>query len=275
MGLGIRDIIGRSLYRTFQPNGLLLIAAMAIAYLVFQVGLSSLLLPVIEDLVDQLVAEYPEVFESAGEPTTDLPLAFELPAALAMGLSVVGSVLTVVVLGVAVRVFATETTESIPRELVTENFVWMAINLLIGTVVFTVGWAIGLSLFLVPGIVIFVLLIYYLPAIVVENRSFIDGMARSWSLTAGQRVDVFLLFLAVFLLTFAASFAVLLVNGFFILIHPLIGEVVNLIANAIMSIFFAAVVALSFNDLAPDRPPSTDDEDPFDEFIPADRNVQW
>lgn len=276
MGLGTRDVIGRSLYRTFRPNGLLLVLGVVIANLVFQVGLSSLLLDAIRGVWDDLVATYPELFEAGEDPASTLPLALEIPSSVALALLVLGFVFSILVLGVAVRVFSTENTETIPRELVVEDLAWMGVNLIVGTVVFFLLWSVGLALFVVPGIVLFVLLIYYLPAVAVEGRSFIDAMSRSWRVTRGNRLGVFVLFLAFFVLWFLTTLVVLILNGFAILIHPLVAELVTQVANGILTVVFAAIVAISFDELVPkgtDR--DEDEEDPFEEFIPADRNVQW
>lgn len=276
MGLGTRDIIGRGLYRTFRPNGLLLVAGVVVANVVFQIGISSLTLEMTRSLWDELVETYPDLFESSEDPASLLPLAFDLPDAVAIGLLLVGFLLTVILLGVAVRVFATDNTDSIPRNLLVRDLGWMAVNISVGTLLFLVVWVTGLALFLVPGIILYVLLIYYLPAIAIENRSFVGAMARSWRITRGNRLAVFVLFLAFFALWFGVTLVVLVLNGFVVLVHPLAAELVNQVANAALTVLFAAIVAISFNELVPKRAGDTDgDDDPFEEFIPADRNVQW
>ncbi|MFP4591145.1 MAG: hypothetical protein ACLFM8_06760 [Halobacteriales archaeon] len=275
MGIRTRAILGEGLYRTFRPNGLVLVAALVVAGVVMQVGLSSLLLEAVTDVWDDILQTYPEVFEGTETPDDALPLAVEMPRPLALFIFAIGLVATVLAVGVAVRVFASDRTDVVPRDLVVDDLVWMGVNLLVGTIIFAILWIVGLSLFVVPGVVAFVLLIYFVPAVAIEGRSFVDAMARSWRITRGNRLAVFVLFLAYFVFSILVTLVALVVGSFAILLHPIAAELVTQVANGFLHVLFAAVVARSFQELVPRPSAQGDDGDAFDEFIPADRNVQW
>lgn len=276
MDLNVTSALRDGLYRTFARNGLILVAAVFVANVVFQVGFTSLIHEAYLELLEEFAAQYPEFDEALVDPATVFPLAMDLPDAVSLGLLALGVVLTVSTLAVAVRVFATDATSTVPGDLVTDDIAWVTINLFVGSIVFVVLWVAGLLLVVVPGIVVYVLLVYFVAAVAVENRSFVDGMARSWRVTRGNRVRVFLLFLGYFLLTLAAGIAFGLVNTFLVLASPVLAELFSLLTNGLFVVYFAAVVAISFRQLTDgERGDGEEEGDPFDEFVPADRHAQW
>jgi hypothetical protein len=61
-----------------------------------------------------------------------------------------------------------------------------SLALVLGTVCYFVAWLIGLVFLVVPGVILMVSLVVYMPAIVVDNRSFGDALSRSHTLVWGN-----------------------------------------------------------------------------------------
>lgn len=274
MALAIRSVLADGLYRTFARNGLILIGGTFLANVVFQVGFTSLIFEEFLAIWEEFLQEYPEFGDAVTDPSEIFPLAVAMPDGLALALLVIGVVLGVVVLAVAVRIFYSDETERIPTSYVTDDIAWVTVNLFVGSLIFGLLWLLGLVLLVVPGIIVFVLLVYYIAGVAVEGRSFIDAMARSWSVTRGNRIRVFLLFFAYFVILMLAGIAFGMVTTFVAVVNPLLGELVSLATNSIVIVYFAAVVAISFRRLV-EPTPTEEEDDAFDEFIPADQHTQW
>lgn len=105
---------------------------------------------------------------------------------------VVGLVMAVVVAGV-IRTFVTDETEALPPETFTRNLLWMLVNLVIGGIVFGIVVGIGFVLLVVPGIFLLVSLVFWNVYVVVEDENFVEGFKRSWDLTGGNRLMLFVL----------------------------------------------------------------------------------
>lgn len=281
MSLNTSEILADSLYRVFSRNGLLVMAGVYLASIVGMIGISSAVFESLESLWDDLVAEEPDLEDLIGGPEDLLPLAFDLPTSVSLFLVVIAMIASFVLLAVALRVFHAGIDDTLPAELAFDNIAWVAINLFVGAIVFGFVWVVGLALFIVPGIIVFVLLIYFLAAVAIEDRNFIDAFARSVAVTRGERLSVFVLFLAVWLIAIAASIAFGIVASFFLLVSPVVGALIEQLAQAIVMVYFAAVVAESYRALTTDGPVSTDDgetddeDDPFEEFEPASQSAQW
>ncbi len=279
MSLDISKVLGESLERAFSRNGLILMAGVYLATLIGMIGFSSAMVDSLDSFWQELVAENPEFADLFDGPEELLPLALDLPSSVSLLLVLTSIVASVVLLAVAIRVFHADLRDELPAEIVFDNLAWVAVNLFVGGIIFGIFWILGLILLIIPGIVIFVFLIYYLAAIAVEDRNFIDGFARSVSVTRGQRIKVFLLFLAVFVISFAVGITFGLVGAFAHFVEPVLGELIELIAQTILTVYFAAVVAVSYQQLtAPDQSAETKadaEEDFFEEFTPASQSTQW
>lgn len=277
MSLDISDTLGDSLYRTFSRNGLVILAGVYIAGLLGNIGWSSLFADDMERFFEDVVADFPE-FEDLFDPDALVPLALDIPDGVSLLLIAVSILASIVLLAVAIRVFHAGLDDAVPTELVVDNIAWVGVNLFVGGIVFTVLWVAGLVVFIVPGIVVYVLLIYFLAAIAVEDRNFIDAFARSVAVTRGQRLQVFLLFLATFLIAIAVAFAFGIVSSILFFISPPLAELVDQFGQSLVMVYFAAVVAVSYRALtAADGPDADapDEGDPFEEFTPASEGTHW
>jgi len=277
MTLSVQKALGDALYRLFTRNGLILIASAFVVTLLYQVGFSTLLLPVYEDLWTDMIAESPEFEEFFDDPGELFPLALDIPGSGALGIVVLSAVLWLILLAVSLRVFHSDETETIRAEYVLDNMAWVVVNLFVGGIIFVFLWTLGLLFLIIPGIFIYVVLIYFIAAVAIEDRSFINGMSRSWGVTKGQRFKVFLLFLVLWLVSFGVSIAFTMIGFFLILLSPVAAELVGLIGQSLLMIYFAATVALSYRQLTEEQPVEepVEGDDPFDEFAPSDANTQW
>lgn len=275
MSLSTSKVLGDSLYRTFSRNGILVIVGVYLASLVGTIGFSSLVFDAFESLWNEIIAEEPDFADLFDGPEVFLPLAYDIPDAVALFLVAASILATVVLIAVAVRVFHAGYDRELPAEIVFDNIAWVGINLFIGGIVFGFLWLLGLIFFIIPGIIIFVLLIYFVAAIAIEDRNFVDGFARSIAVTKGHRLQVFVLFLAVFLIAIAASVAFAIVASFFFLLSPLFGELIDLVAQSVITVYVAAVIATSYRTLTQPAEELSTEDDPFEEFTPASESTEW
>lgn len=276
MGFDVTETLEVALGRLFTRNGLILLATLSILAFVGTVAQSVLLLEWLESMWDEVLELYP-VFEEEleMEPEDFVPVTVEMSTSVAIALAIVSYVGQLGVLVVAIRVFYADLRDELPAEIVFDRAAWVLVNMIVGTIVFSLLWSVGLLLLVVPGIIVFTFLIYYLAAIAVEDRNFVGAMRRSVGVTSGHRFDVFLLFLGVFLVAIAVSIASGLVSSFLTLIHPLVATAVDTLVTSAVVLYFAAVLAISYRALVetPDDP--DDEDDPFEDFTPADQKAHW
>ena len=103
--------------------------------------------------------------------------------------------------------------------------------------------AIGLVVFIIPGLYLLTIWAVTSPAIVVEDEDGISAFGRSSEMTAGERMNVFLTILVVFLLTILASLLILAIaaslsTGLLIVLAILVATVTQPIAALVASVLF-------------------------------------
>lgn len=266
MSFAIRSVLGDSLYQLFSRNGLILVTSMFFVNLIFQIGLSSLFIDMWREFWPEFVETYPEFEELFGDPDALYPLAIDMPSSLALAIVVVAILLMLIVLAVSIRVFYARDEDTIRTELIFDNIAWVTVNLFVGMVIFGILWFVGLLLLIIPGIFIYVSLIYFIAVVSVEDRSFIDGFSRSWALVRGLRFKVFLLFLSVFLISLVAAISFAMVTSIVHFVSPLAGTVFDQLWDSLITLYFAAVIAISYRALtepvaSPDEPAEETPED--------------
>lgn len=276
MSFNTSEVLSDSLYRAFSRNGVIVMIGVYLASLVGSIGYSSIFIDTFNTFWDEFTQEQPQFADLFDDPEMFFPLAFDIPEALALLLIAVSIVASVVLLAVAIRVFHAGIDDELPTELVFDNIAWVGVNLFVGGIIFGLLWLIGLIFFIVPGIFVFVLLVYFSAATAVEDRNFVDAFARSVSVTKGERLQIFLLFLAFFLVMIAVGIAFSIVGSFFILVSPALSSLIDLAAQTIIVVYFAAVVAVSYRALNEPDDTAEDavEEDPFEEFTPASEGTQ-
>ncbi|MEZ5062445.1 MAG: hypothetical protein R2700_13190 [Solirubrobacterales bacterium] len=117
------------------------------------------------------------------------------------------------------------------------------VPLIVNGVLRGIAIAIGLILFIIPGLFLMTIWAVTSPAIVVEGEDGIGAFGRSSELTSGQRMNVFLTILVVFLITFVVSFIVLAIGasigtGALIALSILVATITQPVAALVASVLF-------------------------------------
>ena len=215
-------------------GGAILVAAYVLHQIVTQVSVQS--------LVANFLADTP----STVQPGQASPLAIDMPMSVSIGLllllMLVGLVLSVVAMRALYsdidRIPTTDHTRRLARTVVVMFFVSIIYGLAVG---------IGTILFIIPGIFLAVSLIFAQVAVVIEDAGVIEAFQRSWSLTSGNRLQLFFLGFLVFVVAFVLGLV-----GMFVGFIPVIGDLVSAAVNAVMSLFSLAVLIGAYKQLAGD-----------------------
>jgi membrane-anchored glycerophosphoryl diester phosphodiesterase (GDPDase) len=86
-------------------------------------------------------------------------------------------------------------------------------NVAVGGIAFGLVVFLGTLLLVVPGVVAYVGLLFMLQYVAAEDENFVTAMRRSWRLTKGSRIRVFLLVLVLLGVVFVVTFLVNVVVG--------------------------------------------------------------
>ncbi len=207
MGLDIGQALREGASRTAAKNGLILAGLFAsiallttVLFQTLSVALLDSALSVVQaaspDELGMTQAEYEEMtgeFQTAFETVQESsPLAIGLSAGAAFGGLVTLALVAEAVSIVAVRVFASDETGTIPNDLATENILLATLNGFVGKIVVWGLILLGLLFFLLPGLILAVLFYFLRQEIAIKNKNFVQAMADSWRLTKGHRIEVFL-----------------------------------------------------------------------------------
>lgn len=266
MAFETADVLREAVRKTVSRTGLAIVAAFIALQVVSFVGYQSLVIDAYAWFVDWMVQQDHALEGEFDEPAEIFRFAVDIPWWAAIGLiatTIVGSVL--IMLG-AFRAFIPEQTRPLGVSLFTERVGWVWLNLFVGGIVFTVLWFVGLVLLFIPGIVFFVLFVYWFAFVADEHVSFPTGMRRSVGLTRGHRWDVFALFL-VYWLVYIVFFVA---YGIVELISPIVGQLMLFVVSSVGSVYLWALIAISYRHLVAVEGSEaiTDDEAQLEEFAP-------
>lgn len=201
-----------------------------------------------------------------GGPVPATPAVDVAPINPAVGgaLSLLFSILILVATIAAIRTFVTSETERVPREHFSRRILWAGLNYFFGAIAFVIIVGIGLILLIIPGIFLLVTLWFWTVFVAVEDENFIDALGSSWALTRGNRLYLFVLGLAVVILS--AIFSTIFTLGG--AIGGLVGLLLGQAAFAITTTFTLATVAQTYNILTNEaRIDSGTDEPSADDVI--------
>ncbi len=166
---------------------------------------------------------------------------------------------TLVAVIAALRTFVSDETETIPREFVRRNIGVVALNMIVGGIVFALLVGIGSVFLLVPGLFLLVSLYYWSVFVTVEEQNVIQAFRSSWLLTRGSRLRLFGLGVAVFAIAVVFN---ALVGLPAVLLGGLLGVVLTQVAGAVVLVFTIATTARAYDQLRhidepvePDRQP--------------------
>ena len=241
MSLKIMQILRDGVDRTRERNGLMLVGMLFV-------------LSAVSALFGAGIARYAP---NGGFTSPDAAASalFTVPALVAGILSLVVALASLVVTIAAIRVFVSDETERLPREAFTRRIGWVALNAIVGGVVFGIAVAAGFVLLIVPGIFLLVTLAFWTVFVAVEDRNFVAGFRGSWGLTKGHRLSLLGIGVAVMLITVAvqAVFGIGMVAG------PVLGGLIAAVGTALTSVFSAAVLASAYTRLT-----AMEDDDAID-----------
>lgn len=234
MSLDIGGLVREGFDRTVSRNGLLLVVVF------YLVGVPSAIAS--SELNRQLVGEAMTA-PTPAPGTTPAGPGLGLPVSVAALLTVVLSIVSVVLLVGAIRTFLGEDTETLDPSDFTDNIVWLFVNILVGGIVFGILIAIGFALLVIPGIFLLVSLFFWNYVIIDEGANFVEGFQRSWSLTSGNRLELFLLGVVIAVIGLLIN-VVFGIPGAFLpdLAAPLVGQ----IGSAFATVFFYATGARTY-----------------------------
>jgi hypothetical protein len=282
IGLALRD--GAS--RTAAKNGLILAAVFAGIALLFTVLMQSLVVSGVEAILEAFQslspqelgleqAEYEQAraeFETAREDVrSTATLALEIPIGIAIAGLVLLGLLGEAVRIVAVRVFATDQTDAVSRELVTDNIILATLNGIVGKIIVGVLILLGLLLLVIPGIVLAVLFFFLRQEIAIKDKNFVQAMADSWRITSGNRIEVFVIGAALLIASQLESVAASVLE----FVSTTAGAVGAAIVGGLLTAFVLAVTTRAYVQIDADaaQSPETDpgpESDPYDAALGPD-----
>lgn len=207
-------------------------------------------------------------------PVDAAPLALALPPSVLGLLSTLSFVASLVFTLVAIRTFAADAREAVPAWAYRENVLRPTLTLLAGAVVLGVAVAVGLVLFVVPGLFLLVSLIFFQVYVAAEDEGFVDAMTASWNLAGGSRISLFLTGVAVVVLSVLVTVAFAVVALLVGVVSGFLEGVVDTVGGAVVTTYVLAVVVAAYDQLraaAADRAP-THGGDASD---PTDSDADW
>ncbi|WP_136716403.1 hypothetical protein [Halorientalis salina] len=249
MSLQIDDALREGFQRTFARSGLLLVAvfvAFGFANAVISQSLSQQLFEWMTSF-DQPIPQEGAPFGPRMDQETPFALPIPLPA-LAL-LSLLTVLIAEAIHIVAIRVFASENTESIPDGAATRRIGLATINGVVGGIVAGVLTVLGLILLIVPGIYVAISLFFVRQEIAVADKNFVDALADSWSLTDGDRWELLGLAIIVIVINLVASSPTTVL--FFL--DQAIGTAVSLVVSGLTTVFGIAVATRAYEQLRRER----------------------
>lgn len=242
MPVDIVAVVRRGYERTVARNGLQVAAVLFVISVLdalFSAGMERRMQP-------PGGMDTPGMVTGADIVTGAPPISLGLSPAVAGVVSLVlGIVALVVTLG-ALRTFVTDETETLPREHFTEDLLWPAVNLFVGSIVFTIVVAVGFVLLVIPGLFLLVSLFFWEVFVAVEGDNFIDGFSHSWSFTSGHRLGLIALGVVVIVVALIVSIAFAIPGA---VLPASLGFLVKQVGAALVGVFFLATVAETYTQL--------------------------
>ena len=278
MSLDIGDAVGEGFSRSVARNALLLGAAFVVVALLTFVVHHTINLATLErtlefyqempaderrelGVTEEDIAALEEQNEMAAEY---LVLALPVPPWAAAALLVAVAVLAEYASIVAVRVFGSDATESVPGDLLRRNAVLATLNGFVGGIVVWGMVLAGSLLLLVPGIFFAVALYFLRQEIALRDKNFVQAMADSWRLTKGDRLAV----LGVLLVATAVTNLWYLLMPLFLVLPPALAAVVVALARGYLGLVGVAIVTRAYVHLEESGPEES--ADPYDAALGPD-----
>jgi type IV secretory pathway VirB3-like protein len=251
MSLSIDDALREGFGRTIARPGLLLIAAFLVFGFLNAVVSQSLSQATFDELATSVG---PELAQQTGDPNPfagaggENPFAVTMSAGLAGGLALLLGFVAEALRIVSIRVFASESPDSIPSS-VTRRPVAATINGVVAGILVGIATAVGLVFLIVPGLFIALSFFFVRQEVAVEDKNFIDAMSDSWTLTKGDRWELLGLALILIVVSFLVGSPALLLQ----FLDPTVGSVLNVVLGAATTVFAIAVTTRAYEQLRRER----------------------
>ncbi|MFC7136509.1 hypothetical protein ACFQRB_08220 [Halobaculum litoreum] len=157
--------------------------------------------------------------------------------------------MTFVVTVVAMRAIYADIDE-VPNAEHTRRLGRTVLVLLVVSVITSFAIGVGFVFLFFPGVFLMVSLIFAQLAVVIEDRGVVESLTRSWSLTSGNRIRLFLLGVVVV----AIGSVVGGVFGLFGIVSPVAGNLLSAASFGFVSLFSIAVLVSAYRQLADAEP---------------------
>lgn len=272
MSLDIGAALRDGTRRTVKRNGLLLMSVFLVLGSANTLMTQSVTVAAVE-AIQQLPTAPPPETSPAFDDTGPTPFAIDLPLPVAAGglllLALVAEAVTII----AVRTLVSDATRGIPAEFLRRNIAWATLNGFIGGIVVAVLIGIGFVLLIIPGIFLAISFFFVRQEIAVEDVNFVDAMAGSWELAAGNRIELLVLAIVLLIISLLASVPALATS----LLGPEASVLTGVVIGAVTTVFNIAVVARAYDQLRTEREadPEPDDDVEDDGLTRADDDSEF
>jgi hypothetical protein len=253
MKYDIETVLEDSVARLTTQAAAVLVAAYTLVSVLQAAAVQDLFRVALEWFLDQMEspdfqaefsAEQAIELERAVETAkSELPLALGLSPGAAVALWIVSYLIGLVVLVVALDTFGRKQDRLTGLE--TTNIGWKVLNFFVGSIVFVILVAIGLVLFVIPGLILMVLLVFFPAAIAIDNKSFVSAFGASYNVAKENLLATVVLMVVNIIVFMALGFVSGIITG---VIPGAPGAIVNQAITAVGWAFGLALTARAYVD---------------------------
>lgn len=244
MSLSIGDALSDGLRWTASRNGV----ALLIAFGVFQVFNTVVGQSFTKIWLGEFGTTPPNAATGSSFPgglAGALPFAVDLPLALVAGLFVVSALLAEGLRILGIRLFTADQTTSITAPGLREGILLATGNGVVGGLLASIAIGIGSVALVAPGVFVAVSLFFVRQEIALEGRNAIEALSESWSLTKGNRVEVFGLGAVLFVVGLVASSPTTVLY----FLSPTVAIVLGVLIGTVVTVFGIAVATAAHQQL--------------------------
>lgn len=267
MGFDAGSAFSEAFERITTQVAVLVVGLYAVASIVQTAAIQDIVREVIEAIrevaQDELdPEEYQEFLDATDSALEELPLALGLELVPAILLLLVATFAGTAVVALAIDAFARRATDV--DELDTSRLLWNTVHILVGGIAYFLLVTIGSLFFFIPGLVVFVLFVFYPVAIVVEETNFVSAFGRSLDTVTDNVGHTLLVVLLAIVVGVAggvlSTVATAAVGG-------AVGGVISTTINAAATMVVLAMLTRAYVAANPEAPTAVAADDPAAEEI--------